>query len=405
MAKVFGRYSAAAEAKPLYRIESWDLVDATTPTLKNMASICTALDLSRWTSLKTSTEKQKQLVSPRVVSCSPDLCFLRIGHQLFSKDTSNTYIEIKPLSDAINSTSSCVEDITNRDRYLVLASRRNFPVDSKAHGITKGENSSCEPSRSNHGPNTSVEQASDDEDESFAESTDSVTSENTADNSAEESWSEGSTDADQEDNVPWNTLDSSDNSSAEATDTETESEEEDDGPEDEAPVHSFGQLKEEDDSDGGDVDFDCGSEDDAYEGDSDLSDTNSMDDFGIDSDDDGDDMPILRFHSRRRTRKTDASAQKGVLTIYDLYSQVPVQIFKSSQSLLIPLYESPPVIHPTKSLVVWPLCGGEVLFADFIGNTYFIRKARPSTPKSSSSFPPPMNVPFANQQSQPAISQ
>lgn len=46
------------------------------------------------------------------------------------------------------------------------------------------------------------------------------------------------------------------------------------------------------------------------------------------------------------------------------------------------LYASPPIIHPSKSLVVWPLSVGDVLFADFQANTYFIRKLGPSATHS-----------------------
>ncbi|EQB48610.1 hypothetical protein CGLO_12147 [Colletotrichum gloeosporioides Cg-14] len=43
------------------------------------------------------------------------------------------------------------------------------------------------------------------------------------------------------------------------------------------------------------------------------------------------------------------------------------------------LYHSPPALHPQKPLMVWPLGGGEVLFADFEAKTYFIRAIMPST--------------------------
>lgn len=38
------------------------------------------------------------------------------------------------------------------------------------------------------------------------------------------------------------------------------------------------------------------------------------------------------------------------------------------------LSNSPPVLHPTQPLVVWPLTGWKVLFADYEDNTYFIRE-------------------------------
>ena len=87
----------------------------------------------------------------------------------------------------------------------------------------------------------------------------------------------------------------------------------------------------------------------------------------------------------RADQKRDAKVEQGVLVLYDTSSNPPRQLFKFTHQLPIMLYDSPPVIHPTKSLVVWPLCGGDVLFADFEGKSYFIRRARTTTRKSMSS--------------------
>jgi len=43
------------------------------------------------------------------------------------------------------------------------------------------------------------------------------------------------------------------------------------------------------------------------------------------------------------------------------------------------LFHSPPVFHPFSSLLVWPLGGGEILFANYISNTYFTRQLCCST--------------------------
>lgn len=70
------------------------------------------------------------------------------------------------------------------------------------------------------------------------------------------------------------------------------------------------------------------------------------------------------------------------LSVYDIRSGDPVRLFHFQQDLPVMLYSSPPAIHPSKSLVAWPLGGGDVLFADYMANTYFIRGAVPNTQDS-----------------------
>lgn len=382
--------------------ETWGLVDLTTPSLVKTTIISVDRDTLDWKVRKTLADDKGQLAGPLVSSFTPDLAYLRIGHHLFTKDSSGEYIEMDTLSGVIGNTSTYFEDITNRGQYLVLTSRRK-PYTRKIRGRatdrirqpnvneedrsvlgkdlkpTQCQLCSREPSKT-----PPAERSKEDDDESEG-SSDPAVSEESEWGSAEESWSEDSTENDQDDDIPLNTTDSSEENHESASNAESESEDDDERLEDEIPVHSFGQLKEESDSDGGDIDFNCGSEDDAYDGDSDFRNANSVsDDFGIDSDDE--DMPSRRF-PQPRMPKPAANVQKGLLTIYDLQSGHPLQIFRYSQRLPIMLYDSPPVIHPTNPLVVWPLCGGEVLFADFQGKTYFVRKARPSTPRSPPFFP------------------
>ena len=42
------------------------------------------------------------------------------------------------------------------------------------------------------------------------------------------------------------------------------------------------------------------------------------------------------------------------------------------------LHDSPPVVHPKKTLLVWPIGDGKLLFTDYKYNTYFIKKIRVS---------------------------
>lgn len=194
-----------------------------------------------------------------------------------------------------------------------------------------------------------AEEAKEDEDDS-EKSSSFTSSEESEWNSAEESWSEGSTETDEDDSMLLNVTDSSEETHKSASSSDADSEDEDEMLEDEIPVHSFGQLKQESDSDGGDIDFNHDSEDVAYNGDSDSSNADSVtSNMGFKGD--KEDMPMPRLHLPRPP-KPAATDHEGLLMIYDLQSGNPVQVFKYSQDLPITLYVSPPVIHPTKPLVV-----------------------------------------------------
>ena len=61
-----------------------------------------------------------------------------------------------------------------------------------------------------------------------------------------------------------------------------------------------------------------------------------------------------------------------------------MRLFHYEHDIPAMLYHSPPVLHPNVPLLVWPLGGGEVLFADYDRNTYFVRAIMPTTPESES---------------------
>jgi hypothetical protein len=82
-------------------------------------------------------------------------------------------------------------------------------------------------------------------------------------------------------------------------------------------------------------------------------------------------------------RITISTTPKGTITVFDISQEPPRQMFQYLHPLPVMLYESPPAIHPTKPLVVWPLCGGDILFADFLAKSYFIRKSRPTSSHST----------------------
>ncbi|KAK4223080.1 hypothetical protein QBC38DRAFT_539242 [Podospora fimiseda] len=73
---------------------------------------------------------------------------------------------------------------------------------------------------------------------------------------------------------------------------------------------------------------------------------------------------------------------KASIDIYDTSSDRPVRLFHFDHTVPTLLYDSPPLLHPFKSLAVWPMSGGDILFANYADNTYFIRRLTSTTRKS-----------------------
>ena len=357
----------------------------------------------------------------RSTSFTEDLSFLRLGSQIFAHKSRGDYRAVSGLDTAYEYPNSFFEDITCQASLLVVASRRKMPAVTESRGrqatkanhvaektpeksddghpdsslgkdlsITKCQHCSRESFESNHASDTSPAKGEapgggDDSDSSSPSLSEDVSEWN----SAEESWSEGSTEADE----PGNPLISSSGCNSDSSDMDGDSDGESEAQQDEdasdasdAAVHNYGQLYEESDSDGEDIDFDCDSEDESYDGDyeSDPDDGNNHEeDLHWDSDDE--ERLARRMAYSKQDKKRGAKAQRGVLAIYDTSSSPPTQIFQFTQPLSIELYDSPPALHPTRSLVVWPLCGGDILFADYLAKSYFIRRARTTTRKSKSS--------------------
>ena len=394
-------------ADSTYHHKKWSVSGPESSALLNVSSmISTSAGLKRWIDAEL-----------RSVSFTEDLSFLRLGSQILALNSGGEYRAVSGLNTTYEYPNSCFEDITCRASLLVVASRRKMPAVTEPRGreVTKANRSSeimleksddghpdsglgkdlsvtecrhCsrEPSKSNHASDNSPAKAkaSSGGDDSDSDSP-SLSEEISEWNSAEESWSEGSTEVDE----LGNPLTSSSECSTDSSEADVDSDEESETPQDEgasdAAVHSYGQLYEESDSDGEDIDFDCGSEDESYDGDyaSDLSDANNHEeDLHWDSDDE--ERLVRRMAYSKQDRKRGAKIQQGVLAIYDTSSSPPTPIFQFIQPLPIMLYDSPPALHPTRSLVVWPLCGGDVLFADYQGKSYFIRRARTTTRKSKS---------------------
>ncbi|EMD40006.1 hypothetical protein CERSUDRAFT_92497 [Gelatoporia subvermispora B] len=105
--------------------------------------------------------------------------------------------------------------------------------------------------------------------------------------------------------------------------------------------------------------------------------------INADSDEEeGDIYPLIGSSSVRQANQHRVQT----LTVYSIDEKIARKMFTFRRPASIMIYASPPVIHPSKPLVAWPLGGGDVLFADFLEKTYFTRKLRPSTPHTRHIF-------------------
>lgn len=82
---------------------------------------------------------------------------------------------------------------------------------------------------------------------------------------------------------------------------------------------------------------------------------------------------------RSKAKGREARRNRATIVILDVAAQEDYKMFQLTRQLQCNLYGSPPIIHPTAPLVVWPLSAGDVLFVDFVAESYFIRKLRPTT--------------------------
>ncbi|KAG6828076.1 hypothetical protein H0H92_009338 [Tricholoma furcatifolium] len=129
---------------------------------------------------------------------------------------------------------------------------------------------------------------------------------------------------------------------------------------------------------------------------SDKSDSNdsigvSYREFGVDIMSSDDEEAFYDGHRdrmrREKSKRTGTPKFLARLCVYNAESpQMPKEVFSFSMELQLPLHGSPPTIHPSHSLVVWPLSEGKLLFGDFETNSYFIRKLKISTSKARHIF-------------------
>jgi hypothetical protein len=292
---------------------------------------------------------------------SPDCRFLRIGAQFFELDK-GTYVAMPGLRVESEAYPAYVEEFAFSQRYAVFATRRKITKDIYQRGTRNARKNNGFIEEETNSVVPASEDRDDDESSADSESESSHASSVDSADRAYETWSECSTEDedDFEDDViaPWTgpAEDSSDSSESSGLESEENT--------------SDADQSEEPGSD-------SASEDAEFP-------TSAVVGYGQwNSDDEDYDLEDAGTHHQirlaRRPLNRGPKDPQVSLTVFNTECSPPSRIFHFSCRASSMIYASPPVVHPSKPLVVWPLGGGEVLFADFVANTYFLRKLRPST--------------------------
>ena len=305
----------------------------------------------------------------KAISFSTDLKVLRIGSQIFIKNTSGQFIPSFSFGLYQTGVEKSLEEFAASRSYVALATRQKRQP-NKENQITK---------RVEELPSSPIvlpKQVKDSDDDADSGSSDegsdsidkgSGSSDDDDDllhfDSASESWSEGSTNVDEEseseEDSPKGSTKSSRSSSVSSSASEN-------------AVTTREALL---------IDSDDESEEDP------LYMKVTVDESDIQSSDDSSDEEAPAYRSSNRPvgmkAPNNTLEKNGLLLVYDVSSlPSPKLLFRYRRPLPVLLKDSPPVFHPTKSLLVWPLFGGEILFADFQLKTFFTRKARVSARNS-----------------------
>ncbi|GJE84886.1 hypothetical protein PsYK624_009620 [Phanerochaete sordida] len=259
-----------------------------------------------------------------LVAFSPDGHLLRVGAQLYSREHDGDYrrIGVSLLPEGTKCLEY-VEEFSGHGAVIAVASRRPLIPTENPAASEKAANSEDDGS-------DSESDGLDDEDEPSVPQ----------DDEAYESCSQCSSADD---------VESDSDSSASSDDSE-------DSDEDSAA------------SDNEDADEDA--QESAEESDLEVS-----GDDGVSEDDESEDESLdvedRGTRRRRQTRRHRALRIDFPLSL-DVFSSSK-HIFHFSRNVANMLHDSPPAVHPNIPLVVWPLTGSEVLFADYEKKTYFTR--------------------------------
>ncbi|KAK0504200.1 hypothetical protein EDD18DRAFT_1132392 [Armillaria luteobubalina] len=382
--------------------EYWSLQGASLPVLIKKQSIQTDERSTNWSTFVTDSEDNPRMRNGRALPAafSPDCSSLRLGGQIFILDENGDFSPVEafePLDTDASWWPSYFDDWAIRGNYVVLANRSNVAA-------RKVNETASESGIAQEGGGSDLDDEDDDEDHGEDSGKDDYDDDgeqisDDSDDEAYESWSECSTEHSEdclsEDDMitPWAGPDSELGSDTDASESQSEAESDDDTGDktgedidsesdynsyesDYVPpsaVVGYGELH----SDDEDFFWDDGYDDDDFF---------SWQRGGtIENEDSDDDMPV-NYHRRYGSKSGDQKGMHASITVVDTRLLATTKVFHFSQRVRHVLYDSPPVIHPTSSLLVWPLGCGDVLFADFLNNTYFSRRLRPSTAHTGQIF-------------------
>ncbi|KAF7302531.1 hypothetical protein HMN09_00887500 [Mycena chlorophos] len=358
----------------------WKLSGTTPPRIHKQQHIKTSDQLTNWRNYV--AKRNQETTSTRVSSIAFSSCnnYLRIGTQLFMRNSNDEYEPIVGFDGLANMHVAGIEEFAVRGNIVAVASRRHArPIPRYTSGLPDDNlefvgfdflrvEGAHRPAwiESRH------DQEADDEDESESDS------DSESDEGGYETWSEGSTelsdtyeydvitpwagpmsDTDSEPD-PYASDDESEGSSKSSVVDSLKDEDQDKDESNTSAPEDKSDSEEEDLPPSAVVNWAQFHEDD--------------DDYQWSDSDSDSDAPRIR----KRQPKT-YSRSTAFLEIFAKGADGPTSLFHFTKSLPFPLYNSPPVFHPTKSLVVWPLSAGDVIFVDYVAKTYFIRKLRPST--------------------------
>ncbi|KAL3479827.1 hypothetical protein BJX99DRAFT_255263 [Aspergillus californicus] len=303
-------------------------------------------------------------------------CSLRIGSQLHVRDDDGMFQKVSVHNDQKTQVPPYFEEFASQGPYLILASRRRAPtpsegrsgdlVNSAVEDVVKLFDQTWEKQTVPAVSDASDIPEIDDSSSASSESDMSTPSTKTGVDwsSGDETWSEASTNVEEainDDNAIvffrgyGDSSDDSNHASSEpsSSDNDSSDAESDSSGLGATPYSRFlcGFL--DDDSDG----------DDAYV---------PLDESGEESDG----RATYRRVFRKKPRKPDLEASLRVFSRSEAGLKC---IFQLSRSIDLLVYDSPPVLHPFKPLIVWPMSPGNVLFADFEQKTWFRRRLRPTS--------------------------
>ena len=389
-------YSSAGEDTLLFSHEVWRLDNGTLPTLIKTNVITATYKSTNWKTYEKLLEDSRvHPGSPKPVSLSPDFRYLRIGSQIFYGNGEGDYIKHVGLDATNNDFPAYYEEMTGRGEYLVLATRRQRPEGgedkyrtgkAKKLGLRKNASKTNTTSQL-----SSAESSNEDDESSIIQSTEPSSDDFLDVGSADDSWSEGSTEPDghifrisceTSENESTDTSESDDISQS-TSGSGSETAERESASQD--VIVSQKQLLNESESEGANVYLEGESDDGSCNGGFIGFKSTSDEDVNLRGFDSSSDEEVTfrgaMAHGFFRKR-SGMKSLRGSIFVYQLNSGKPIQIFQHTESLPVQLYGSPPAIHPSKSLIVWPLYGGRILFADFNAKSYFIRSTRPSRVKS-----------------------